>query len=247
MLKGIIRKLFSLFGFEVRRRQKTRLALDFLNGSMNCGFIRLQNLGIDVKTVIDVGAAKGDWSMLSKLHWPDASFVLFEPLAERKDQLENLVNANAGFYLVPAAAGKQKGWVSFAVAEDLDGSGVTSDTDNSNSRQVAVTSIQEEIRRLNLRGPFLVKLDTHGFEVPILEGCHEIWNDISLFIIECYGFRIAKDSLLFWEMCAYMEGRGLRLFDMVDIMRRPKDGAFWQCDAFFIKKDHELFTNNSYS
>lgn len=246
MVKSGLKTLFSLLGYEIRRKPSPSQLPAFINSDMNGGLMRYKRLDPEVKIVIDVGAAKGKWSMLAKPHWPSASFVLFEPLAERKQQLEDLVKTNPGFYLVTAAAGKEKGSVNFVVAEDLDGSGVSSETNNLNSRRVIVTSIQDEVKRLNLQGPFLVKLDTHGFEIPILEGCQEIWDNISLFIIECYGFRIAKDSLLFWEMCEYMDNRGFRLFDMVDIMRRSKDGAFWQCDAFFIRKDHVLFRDNSY-
>jgi hypothetical protein len=48
-------------------------------------------------------------------------------------------------------------------------------------------------------------------------------------------------------MCQYMDNLGYRLFDIVDIMNRPTDKAFWQCDAFFIKKDNPVFQTNTYS
>ncbi|RYE45276.1 MAG: hypothetical protein EOP48_22205 [Sphingobacteriales bacterium] len=72
-------------------------------------------------------------------------------------------------------------------------------------------------------------------------------NQVSCFIIECYGFQIAEKSLLFWEMCRYMDELGFRLFDIVDVMNRPKDGAFWQCDAFFLRKENPVWSNIQYS
>jgi hypothetical protein len=111
---------------------------------------------------------------------------------------------------------------------------------------VQVIRLDDAVKEGGLTGPFLVKLDTHGFEVPILEGCSGIVDQVSLFIIECYGFQIADNSLLFWEMCQYMDCLGFRLFDIVDIMHRPKDGSFWQCDAFFIRKENDLFKDNKY-
>lgn len=36
--------------------------------------------------------------------------------------------------------------------------------------EAEMTSIDHEVNRLRLPGPFLIKLDTHGFEVPILAG-----------------------------------------------------------------------------
>jgi hypothetical protein len=33
----------------------------------------------------------------------------------------------------------------------------------------------------------------------------------------------------------------------VDIMRRPGDELFWQCDFFFLRSDHSYFKRNSYA
>ena len=169
----------------------------------------------------------------------------FEPLEERKTALENLISANTNFQYIPIAAGKDPSQIKFYISADLEGSGVAKDTDQI-TRVVSLTSVIMEIKRLKLHGPFIVKLDTHGYEVPILEGCKDIIEHVSLFIIECYGFRIAKHSLLFWEVCRHMDTLGFRLIDIVDVMRRPKDGIFWQCDAFFAPKTHDTFKSTSY-
>lgn len=247
MIKKIIRSFFDAAGLDIRRKRcKTNGTIHF-NQQMNFGLERISKLDLTVNTIVDVGAAQGSWALSAKNYWPHASYILFEPLEERRDELEQLSHTNHGFYFVPQAAGKEKGVVQFSVASDLDGSGVASNLNSRNVRAVNVTSIQEEVRNLKLMGPYFIKLDTHGYELPILDGCKNIMDEVSLFIIECYGFQIAKDSLLFWEMCQHMDSKGFRLFDLVDVMRRAKDGAFWQCDAFFISKDSALFKDNSYA
>lgn len=210
------------------------------------GLRRFKSLQIPVATVIDVGAAAGSWSLKTRELWPESSFVLFEPLEERRNELEQLAQQYSNFYYVPSAAGAVAGSVPFRIAPDLDGSGVASDSASSEVRTVPLCRLDKEVQRLGLKGPFLVKLDTHGFEMPILEGCSEILPDVELFIIECYGFHITGSSLLFWEMCHEMDKLGFALFDIVDVMHRPKDGAFWQCDAFFIRKSNALFSDNRY-
>lgn len=233
-------------GLELRHR-RARPFVPKEKDSMNEGLRRFKALNIPVRTVIDVGAAAGTWSVSASALWPDCSFVLFEPLRERKEELERLVAGNPGFHFVHSAAGSGSGTVQFRIAEDLDGSGVGDNARKQDrARTVDVTSIDLEIKKLGLSGPYVIKLDTHGFEVPILHGCEKVMPDVALFIIECYGFHITNNSLLFWEMCREMDGRGFRLFDVVDVMRRPKDKAFWQCDAFFIRKEHPLFTYNQY-
>lgn len=218
------------------------------NQQMFNGLVGLNNLNIPVKTIVDVGAAAGTWTLLAKELWPACSYVLFEPLEERKGDLENLAASNDNIFIVPFAAGETDSEARFFVSNDLDGSGVAGNAVNTDEhiRVVKQTSIELEIKKLNLKGPYIIKLDTHGYEVPIIEGSAQIINEVSAFIIECYGFRIAESSLLFWEMCAYMNNLGFSLFNMVDLMSRPKDGAFWQCDAFFIRKEHPVFETNGY-
>jgi len=212
------------------------------------GLKRFRNLGFPVRTIVDVGAAAGSWSLMAEQLWPECTFVLFEPLEERKEQLQTLVGEKTNFLFIPSAAGSDESFVDFRIAPDLDGSGISSGTSlDSEIRKVAVRRIDNQIKALGLTGPYIVKLDTHGYEVPILEGCVDVLPHVELFVIECYGFQIADQSLLFWEMCRHMDRLGFALFDLVDVMHRPKDGAFWQCDAFFIRKGNSLFNDNRYS
>jgi FkbM family methyltransferase len=247
MIKQIIRSVFNLLGLEISKKKKQESYIR--NPEMISGLSRVSVLNLPIKTIVDVGAAQGSWSLSAKEFWPDCNFVLFEPLQERKIELEILAKQNPGFHIINSAAGKNKESIKYFVSNDLDGSGVADQSKVVNENEVRVvdvTRIDAEIKQLQLKGGYLVKLDTHGFELPILEGCEEILNDVSLFVIECYGFQIAKNSLLFWEMCRHMETLGFRLIDLVDVMHRPRDGAFWQCDAFFIRKENPIFNNKEY-
>jgi FkbM family methyltransferase len=237
------------FGVKLSRIQPATLdTKTWVNEEMYAGLSGLKNIGIPVKTIVDIGAASGSWTVMAKDIWPECSYVLFEPLEERKAELEKLSSDNSNIFIVPYAAGKTISEAKFYVADDLDGSGVTNGQNNSidNVRIVKQTSIDIEIQKLQLSGEYIIKLDTHGYEVPIIEGCAEIIKNVSTFIIECYGFQIAENSLLFWEMCRYMNDLGFRLYNIVDVMNRQKDGSFWQCDAFFIRKDHEVFNTSAY-
>ena len=94
--------------------------------------------------------------------------------------------------------------------------------------------------------PFLVKLDTHGYEVPILEGAERCLDQAALVIIEVYGFRIAPEALLFHEMVDFMRQRGFGVVDMSDPLWRPGDRCFWQMDLYFQPLTSPEFTCNRY-
>ena len=96
------------------------------------------------------------------------------------------------------------------------------------------------------KGPLLLKLDTHGYEIPIFEGANSVLADAMAVIVEVYGFYVSPTARLFHDVSDYLSNRGVRLFDIVDVMRREKDGAFWQADAVFVREDQGLFADNSY-
>jgi len=249
MFKSLIKKSVHKLGFEISRTGSHSPQLpDGYGNGMQDGFQRLKSIGLIPESIIDVGAAEGTWTEKAIKVWTKARYQLFEPLEERRDVLKKLQDTHPGqIELVFAAAGSKEGETEFYVSDDLDGSGIASAGSTGRIRKVKIDSIDAMVSRDQLKPPFAIKLDTHGFEVPILQGAEKTMQETLFLIIECYGFYIAPGSLLFWQLCQYMDKQGFRLFDVVDIMRRPTDQAFWQCDAFFIRKEHPVFQNNSYA
>jgi FkbM family methyltransferase len=250
-MKKIIRKILNGMGFEIHRKRNPVVIpaapAKVKEDTMEAGMLRAKNkFGVNPKTVIDLGAAAGTWTLKAEKVWPAAEFILFEPLEERKAELNALAEKNPKIKPVFAAAGNKKGKVKFRVTDDLDGSGVYDAEKDGNGRDVTITTIDDEVQQPGARSPFVIKFDTHGFEVPILQGASKTLADTQLVIMECYGFRIAENSLLFPEMCAHMEKLGFRLADVVDSMRREGDQLFWQCDVFFLPLSHPAFLRNTY-
>jgi len=199
--------------------------------------------GIHPACVIDVGAAAGKWSLGCERVFPAAAYRLIEPLEEDLPMLRPILATRPAWRHIAAAAGAVPGTVSFSVAPDLDGSAVYGPDSEFPQRTVPVITLDS----LDLpTGDCLLKLDTHGYEVPIFEGAAEVLRRTSLLIVEVYGQRIAPGSLLFHEICAHLAERGFRAADVIDVMRRPSDGTLWQADVFFLRADHPVFANHAY-
>lgn len=250
MLKKILRKLGHAAGLEISayRPQAVKEYGYVRNEEMIQGLIRSKMRSFQPTTIIDIGAAEGSWTLSCQEIWPDANYVLFEPLEERAEALKKLVQQNKKFHFVAAGAGKEQSVKHFYVSGDLDGSAVVDEPSTAeNIRVINITSVDHEISAAGLPGPYLLKLDTHGFEVPIFEGALETLKNTELIIVEVYGFNLTKDSLLFFQMTDFLDKYGFRMVDMVDVMRRQKDGAFWQADAFYLKKDNVIFNDNVYN
>ena len=195
-------------------------------------------------TIIDVGASDGIWSLRARRHFPRARFLLFEPLAERQAALARL-RARHGFDVVAAAAGDRAGQVAFAIDPALDGSGVAAPGETG-TRAVAVETIDAAVAARGLPGPYALKLDTHGYEIPVLNGASHVLTRTQLLIIEAYNFELTPGCLRFHELCAWLEARGFRCCDLADPMRRPCDGVLWQMDLAFAPATSPLFSTNRY-
>jgi FkbM family methyltransferase len=244
MLKSTIRNIFSILGYSIKKNKINKQFRTEDNDSMLAGLYRIKNLGIQPSTIIDIGAAQGTWTQKALNVWPSAKFELIEPLIEQQQILKNLKieHSNIDYYM--AAAGENKGEITMNVSIDLDGSGIYGE-DSANARKVSILRIDDLCNERP--GDFFLKLDTHGYEIPILKGALKTLKNTSVLVIEVYGFFVSPTGLLFNQLSTYLDDLGFRLIDIVDIMRRPGDQAFWQADAFFIRKDHPVFTNNSYA
>lgn len=207
---------------------------------------RLAAKAPDIASVIDIGASTGRWSDMSLPLFQRARFVGIDPLSEREPSLKALKARSPRFDYVLAVAGeKEHEIVELAVGDDLDGSTVGGG--NGKVRQVPSHSLDAIVQMKGLQGPFLLKFDTHGFEVPILKGATKTLQDTHYIVMEVYNYRHTPGTLLFPEMCALLDTLGFRCFNLADPMQRPLDRALWQMDLFFARKDDPVFSRDGYN
>lgn len=223
------------------------VALYHRGANMESTLQRMSRWNADIGTVIDLGAADGEWSKLALAAFPQARVIGVDPLQERDRPLGALKRASGGRYdYVLAAAGPSDGGtVEMGIPDgDLDSS--TVNATGGATRSVPVRSVDAMVTDKGLKGPFFLKFDTHGFEVPILEGATATLAQTNYIVMEAYNYRHVDGTLLFHEMIALLETKGFRVFNLVDVLNRPDDGALWQIDLFFARADDPIFANDQY-
>lgn len=212
---------------------------------MEDALIRAARKGFGIRTVIDIGAAAGHWSVMALPHFPEARFLAIEPLKERLGELESIKARQTRFDYVFCVAGEEDGGtVRLNVTPDLDGSTVGGL--GGEMRAVPVRSLDALIAEKRLEGPLLVKFDTHGYELPILRGATETLARTAVIVMEVYNFQFVPQALRFHQMCAHLEDLGFRPFDLANPSYRKGDHAFWQMDLFFASAEHPIFAKTSY-
>lgn len=239
-MKQMILSVLKKTGWELRRI-----------GSMTCstmsaGLLRLSSHNLQVQTVLDVGASNGSWSKECMTHFPDASYVLFEPQPVHCSALGSFAEAcRQKVVIVNKAVGAVEGETYFD-ATDPFGGALLSSGEGDKTIKVPLTTIDTCVSQHQMDGPFLIKLDTHGFERSILNGAAKALERTGILIIEAYNHRITDEAFLFWELCDFLAQKGFRPFDLVDVMNRPHDKSLWQMDLFFIRSDWHGFNHTLY-
>lgn len=246
---GILKR----FGYEITRTNKDL--------SLHAALERVLSLCPPIRAVIDVGASDGRWSREVQQFLPSASYLLIEANPYHRQALsEYKVKCNNVEYVL-AAAGDKLGEVNFDTSSpfgglatdlsreefgefNLQGGGLPQ---KESFIRLPQTTIDHEVARCGLAGPVFLKLDVHGYEVPIFEGAAHTLSETSLLQVEMYNFNITGDVLRFAEMIRYLEDKGLRVLDLCDPVHRSKDHAFWQVDFFLVPQSNPVFRNNTFA
>jgi FkbM family methyltransferase len=213
--------------------------------SLQSALERIMVKDIKIETVIDVGASNGSWSKIVQQYFPKAFYYLIEANPYHLNSLEKFKLSSENIDFLLAAAGDINGEIYFDASDPFGGLASHTSSQGANIK-VPIVTIDSVCKLHDFQPPFLIKLDTHGFEIPIFEGASEILNKTNLVIVETYNFNIAENSLRFHKICEYLENKGFRCIDICDPLFREKDLALWQFDLFFIRSDHPAFLCNSW-
>lgn len=199
---------------------------------------RLKSIGIEINSVIDIGASDGRWTADLFPYYPNADYLLVEANPYHYPALDKFIEQNKKIQYYKGAAGDKKDIISFHAGDPFGGLATNDEISGEGIIKVQSNSVDNLVSEYNLPPKYLLKLDTHGFEVPIFEGAKETLKNTNLIVVEVYNFKLNNTALKFYEICKYMEERGFSVADFSEPLWRDKDGLLWQFDLFFIPSNH---------
>ena len=244
ILRKYLQNFLKIFGVTlVRLSPSSGVASN--RASMRGAIKTLAEKNIPIRTIVDIGASDGHWAEMTMEFFPHTDYLLIEAQAVHLEKLESFINKHLNAQYCLAAAGDKVGNIFFDAGNPFGGQASYKPYAHNNI-EVRVTTVDAEVAKRGLPGPFLLKLDTHGFEVQILTGAKEVLRNTQVIVIECYIQHLAEGSLTFSEMCSYLDKYGFRCIDAVDLEWRPFDNTLWQMDLVFIRKDRVEFTYKDY-
>ncbi|MCB1937591.1 MAG: FkbM family methyltransferase [Rhodocyclaceae bacterium] len=117
-------------------------------------------------------------------------------------------------------------------------------------RVIDTLTLVQAMAALPASAPVLVKLDTQGTELSILQGAAELFEARRIVGIEMESTLLAKPLMRgsgkFWQACEYLEGQGFELMHIKPIPAIPRSGRplvgrnmyLNECDAVFaLRRD----------
>lgn len=241
-------RMLGLAGYELRRRAVPEDDRASVLGILE----NARRNGLNPGSIIDVGAAFGDFARMAAQMFPGKDLLLVEPLEEYGDRLEALVSALPGnAHWLKAAATRSAGQVTFHVHDDLVGSSMLRETEgvdvDGKERTVRTVRLDDEIRTRGLDPPYLLKVDVQGNELAVIEGMGAALAETAFVMLEVSFFDFFRGGSSVVDVVVAMAARGLVPYDVTHPLYRPLDGALAQIDLCFVPKPSILRRQHSYA
>ena len=146
-MKVLARRILRRFGLEVRKinfwgSSRSTVRRDSLQGLLK----HVRGLGFSPNPVIGVGAACGTFSSQCHAIFPDAHYLLIEPLMEYLPSIKKVVSMIPRPAYEIAAVASQEGRASCNVHHDLVGSSLCQEAEKGSD----IDSVRREIRGITL-------------------------------------------------------------------------------------------------
>lgn len=232
-VKAIVRRLFAEFGFELRR-----LTPGETRGTDQSSLQVVHHNGLDINTVIDVGAAFGNWTRVCIEVFPQAQYVLVEPLPQYDTYLSSLCHQYQNVTRIKAAVSDHSGQATFFFHADWVGSSLLQETEgpqiDDRAIHVQTVRLDDLVEQQKLTGPFLLKIDVQGAELQVLSGATNILRQAEYILVETSLFKFFKDGPLLQEVIGYLQQHNFVVYDILNPQYRPLDNALGQVDLVFV-------------
>lgn len=242
-MKRQVLRLMRAAGYEIVRAPSRASLTGFLGN--------LRRLGFSPATVVDVGAAYGDFTRQCLKIFPQSKYILIEPLEEYRSALRALESAHTDIRLIEAAAARRDQSVSINVHPDLVGSSLYREREgevvDGVPRLIPGVSLDSCIGSDLGAGPLLLKIDVQGAERDVLDGAGKTLAGIEVVLLELSLFEFFEGGPSISEMIGYMEARGFVPYDVFGLSHRPLDGALAQIDMAFVPRNGQLRQDHRYA
>jgi FkbM family methyltransferase len=207
---------------------------------------RARDQGVVPRQIVDVGASDGTWTRECLEVFPDARYLLIDPLEANVRALDALKSRHPNVQIWRGALGRTPGHLDLLVHGDQS-SFLPSDSFAAREAQrVEVRPLDSFLGSEWMQPPDLIKADVQGFELEVLAGATACLEKAQLLLLEVSYRRIYRNLPLAHEVIAFAGRAGFRIYDICTYSGRPSDGELTQSDILFAREGSPLFANEAW-
>lgn len=200
---------------------------------------------LNFHTVIDIGANRGQFSLISRKCFPKAQIHLFEPLSKLTDQLKVMFRKDNNIYIHCRAIGRAEGESIFHVSQQDDSSSLLPigkaqialfpGTDEREQQMIKISPLDSVLHAKDIVPPALLKLDVQGFELEALRGCESLIKQFQYVYCECSFVELYEEQALADEVIHFLHSHNFKITGVYNVFY-DKKGASIQTDILFKAK-----------
>jgi FkbM family methyltransferase len=208
----------------------------------HCGALNL----LDVRTVVDIGANIGQFSLLAWRLFPQARIHAFEPQSVPAERFLKLFPPGSRATLYRAAIGTRAGEIEMHISRRHDCSSllpisatmtkVFPGTEEVGVARVSIGPLASFLSPDDIVAPALLKIDVQGAELDVLHGCGDMLERFLYVYVELSFVALYVGQALCDECIAYLRTRGFRMRGIHNLCEDRQGGSI-QADFLFVRDE----------
>jgi len=237
---------FTLFVLRIKKLivvlGSIELSFAFFRYGVMAGVEHRAVLNAELRTVVDIGANKGQFTLAARYWAPNARVFAFEPLSEAASVFTAIFRSDSSVLLSQVAIGPVVERAVMHLSAHQDSSSmlpigqlqvdIFPGTQESGLREVNICPLATLIDSEAIASPSMLKIDVQGFEVQVLKGCESLLPNFNFVYCECSFVELYSGQKLAHNVVDWLR---LHRFELVGIYNATYDylGQAIQADFLF--------------
>ena len=199
----------------------------------------LLNRTNQIKTIIDVGSNKGQFSLLGSSIFPAAKIYSFEPQIKYLN-LQKIILEGKKVKYFNFGLGNLKKKINFYITNREDSSSFLKPTQikidkykTKKIEKISVKRLDGIISVSEIKRPSIMKLDVQGYELEVLKGSKNLLKNIDFIITEISFKKIYKNQVTRKKLLKFLNKNNFKSKKMLNISKM--NNKLFQGDVLFAR------------
>jgi FkbM family methyltransferase len=198
------------------------------------------------RTIVDVGANRGQFALVAARRYPAAALWCFEPLPEPRARLKAVIGQRPHTTISSTALSASAGTTEMHVTRRDDSSSLLpvssrqhrefAGTEEVGLHRVETARLDEVIDETQITAPALLKIDVQGYELEVLKGAEALLGLFDTIIVESSFVEFYVGQPLATEVISFLTPMRWKLRGAYGVVY-GSDGLCLQADLLFERQD----------